>query len=551
MMTVRGYRIPKYLYKRKIEIIKRKIIKRKYGYLFYRKTISQVLPSQARRYYTKNLIKKAFFAWVMIWYEERKMWKLMVKAQIHYSFNVMQKMLDRWKEHHSKKIIVKLKWKIAEIHFQKIRKRQIILLAFNKWRLYQRYKIYRKVQYKIALTFFKSKYNRNQLKIFINRWVIFTRASKREKTRFRRATMQHHYKLKLTCFRKLLVYKDMRNKNKKLINNVLLASQIKLQRKTLTAWKNFINIKKHKKQNLMLSEAHYVFRLKYIFFKRLLFNKIRNKTIKQKISAFKNYQNQNILRSYFLKLMAYKNYRLLKHEKQEKSNFHYNKTLTKKIFVLWKKYELKKQCKKKILEKQILNAKIYIECAKKRFLFKKWKQFWTLQLIKRQKLLSAKKCSINIIVRKYFYIWMLFLKNQRKTVLNTKISIEFYQIKILKMTLAAWKTFTYNNKNFKQKLKEADCYYKTQLKKEALHFIIKSGLIQKELNFKENKQRIDHQLFLSHKYFSIWKQRTIYKKDKYTKNKLYNLADNKENMVEAANVDWYPICFLAPRTFKL
>lgn len=90
-----------------IDILHKKILARKFGYIWLRKYINSnskkigtiILPSQAIKYHDDR--KKRLF--ISRWHSEacwtRMEWRLTVKAQCHYNYVIRNKFWDRWKEY--------------------------------------------------------------------------------------------------------------------------------------------------------------------------------------------------------------------------------------------------------------------------------------------------------------------------------------------------------------------------------------------------------------------------------------------------------------------
>ena len=89
---------------KEINILHKKVLARKFGYIWLRKCINSssknvILPSQATKYHEDR--KKRLF--VTRWYSEtcwtRNEWRLTVKAQCHHNYVIRNKFWDYWKEY--------------------------------------------------------------------------------------------------------------------------------------------------------------------------------------------------------------------------------------------------------------------------------------------------------------------------------------------------------------------------------------------------------------------------------------------------------------------
>lgn len=210
MLINKGYYIPKYLFKRKLYFLKEKVLKRKYGYLFFRKAFSKILPSQATYHYKQNLKKKCFKAWIIVWYQERIEWKLLIKANIHYQFTLQQNIFRGWKHYQKNINFLKLKKQIAIIHSMKNSRRHTILWAYKKWKIFHRNQINKKLQNQAAKEFFKSKYKPEFLRNYFKRWMIFKIVSLQNRHGIQKATKYYESQLIYQSFEIMKKYTNKR-----------------------------------------------------------------------------------------------------------------------------------------------------------------------------------------------------------------------------------------------------------------------------------------------------------------------------------------------------
>ena len=67
-----------------INLIREKVIKRKFGYLWLRKVHGRVLPSIADKNYKVSFIRQYFHVWKNQWWYSGREWRLNVKAECFY-----------------------------------------------------------------------------------------------------------------------------------------------------------------------------------------------------------------------------------------------------------------------------------------------------------------------------------------------------------------------------------------------------------------------------------------------------------------------------------
>lgn len=549
MLTNKGYYIPKYLYKRKIYLLKEKVIKRKYGYLFFRKAVSKILPSQATLHYERNLKKKAVKVWIMFWYEERIEWKLIIKANIHYRLGLLQKILHKWKLYRISIRFEKLKKEIAIVHSLKNSRRQVISWAFNKWKIFIGYKRRKATNIRIAKEFFWSKYNPEFLRVFFKRWKILKTVSLRKK-KIMQKTIKHYerYLIKVS-FEKIKIYKTKRIFKHEFEKKYIVMYEKKMLSKIFVCWKKFVVMNRHKRENNLLAMQHYIFTSKQNCL--LMFRKYTTMSItrKFKLNGFRQSHNKRLIAKYFDKLKRFKENGILKRKKIALADNLFHRNQIRKMFNKLKEYS--HYCKNKQIRLAETIAKIKVELTfkKKKFLYEKWKTYYLQKLSKKHKYATAKVFAERQVLQNYLNAWknFLFQKNAEKSQIIR--SCVFHNLKITKKYFETWKYHTGEMLLFQNHLTKALDLYKRHLVEEGLLLIIRSGFLQKDKNFEKSTQIFIRHLFLSYKYFSLWRRKTLklslVKKCTPT---TPMLVDDLPCSIES--FEWYPICFLAPRTFQ-
>ncbi|KAG5872706.1 hypothetical protein JTB14_008800 [Gonioctena quinquepunctata] len=516
MLTYKGYLIPKYLHKRKVEVIRTKIIKRKYAYLFYRKTISKILPSQARNHYHLKLKQHILKRWISYWYKERKEWKLMLRAEIYYNLSLMDKSMQKWKYFIELRKAAKVKTHIAELHYGKNSSRQLLLNVLNKWKWFMAHKAYEKSRQKIANDFFKSKYKPEMLNSYLRRWIIYTNFAKKSRERLLNAANYHEQILLFRAFTAMLIYTNKVKAYRNIMEQAQNLYESKLKSKAFSGLKTYAKERAMEKQNLVLAHTHFAHQLKKHSFAQLKENSIRNCLVRANLQKLESGRNFRMKKRYFERLKMYHQNELIKKEKIGKANAHYEEHLKKSMLKQWKLYVKSSQDEKQKEQEKIQLAVHHDNMNKVERALKIWKEYINYQSKKKLKITEA-------------------------NIFRDQLSLRNFSL---------WKCFVNGEKQFRETIAKAYQFYQNKKIDEGLLLILKSGLTQKERLLETSKEKLSNQLFLTQKYLSKWKQKTLYK-NTHRKGTAKSLEASSENMVGSSDLEWYPICFMAPRIPQL
>lgn len=541
MLTNKGYYIPKYLYKRKILLIKEKIIKRKYGYLFFRKAVSNVLPSQAEHHYEQHMKKKIMQAWIVVWYEERIEWRFIIKANVHYQCNVLQKSLQKWKCYLVNKRFSKLKNQIAVIHSIKISIKQTLLWALNKWKMYHRIRVEKKVKKCIAKKFFQSKNHSGVLRNYFKRWLILKLASVKNKLQMQKAIKSYEYHLIYVSFKKIGNFKNIQKHKYESQKKYIAIYEQTLLRRLIAMWKKFVIFNQQVKSNYILSTTHYVFKLKYNTLQSIIRFKNVSKKIKEIINNFRQSQNQRLLKKYLFEWKLLKDNKMLKLKKIIRAKDFYFRRLSQKVIYKFIRYVNYRKNKTIIMTERVAKAKIYLKSTKLRFLLLTWKGYCTSRILKKHKYLVANQYAEKNVLRIYMKVWQnfwLFRKFRQAQIIEISA---FHNLKSIKKYFQTWKSHIKEILCFKHMYETAIDLHKRQIIQEGLLLIVRSGLVQKDENYRKTQQIFNRHLFLSYKYFSLWRRKVL------TFYVLQNFTSENSYPCSTGTLDWHPICFLAPR----
>lgn len=550
--------IPIYLRNRKIHLIRKKILARKFGYLFYRKSISPVIPSVAWKYYLSNILRKYFDKWSSFYYEERILWRQQIRADVHYNLSLKKNCFAKWKLaiiHHKE---VKLRNHLAKLFFIKRQKVKcfyklkyskllrvftdkqnnlfidyiaLLFINFNTlkiFRVYVKQKIIflilnynkrkllmrcfsRMVQFcdsqkqksernKILKRYLKSKYDPEYLRSFLDLWKQYVSHKKNKNLIIIKVDNRYHKKLLRHYFVLLVKYKHSKQEKRylQIVADNHFEAQLKLT--YYKRWRKFYKMQVLKSYNLSVAINHYNHSLSRRCLKRMYEHYIELLDLHHKLDIADNFRKRKLKTVYFCKLKQYVVNKQRKLRMLENSDKYWMNKLKQRMFTKLNQYALVKRTRRNqnndIVSKCCANASTRIKI----FYFKQWKTFLCNQRLYKIKLnLADSKCNINLKVR-YFRKWQQATKMIKAEYIKNNHLIK-------KRSFEMWKGFCVDIKMFKERLIISEELYQNYLKYKGLRIILYNGLEKKrerELYALRNWNRL---FCIVSKYFTIWKNK--------------------------------------------
>lgn len=594
--TNKNLRLPKYLTKRKIELIRKKICLRKYAYVWYRMTISNILPSTAVKHYKDRLKRKILNKWRGIWFDKNILWKLEIRADFHYKLSLKQKFIKKWLYFCLEKKQMQLKIQIAEKFYErklKIRyylrlknakqaikinneyrtlieehmtylylnfnflhcfqeyesalelyllnvlfkrnyKRRMFKKCFRKLLYHAKRSVYKKHLYYKSKCFFTRKYRIKIIMKYFDVWKQYV-LFRREKKRKTKLALKHFgYKLMQKCFQKIILYTDKRILKNNTRRIIRKYSEEKLIIKCLHQWKFLVVEQQQNRFKKDLADNHCEIQLKQKCFMKLKKYKTQRTLLRIKLSLYCEAKKLKLLRLCFDKLRHYSYYSQLKKEKYFSAQFFYKRNLQERCLMLLRKYVKHKQAKRLQLEDLTKQAK---RKTMKHF-FRKWKYFIKYTATKKKKKTIAQIHYNTFLLRYYLRELKKFVAYRKLQKFKQKLADQHLMHKLKMFAFSKWTEFLGEQRYFKRTLMQAKQFYNNNLEKLALRIILEAGFSKAQEMERNALDKVLKKYKNVYRYFNIWKDKTVKKKEVHRK---------PTNTQIFEMFQWNPRCFEPPR----
>lgn len=533
--------IPKYLRKRKVELVRKKIITRKYGYLFYRKTISEILPSQAQKFYLKHLLIRCFSRWYSYCYENTIGWKYQIRAEIHYSLNLKQKYFKQWKVYFTMKKAYLIKRQVAIFYHQKHFETLTIRIYFRKWQYFVKQVQFNKECSILAWNFYKSKNYPGILRRYMYKWRILVKVMKKKNELLQQSRRIYQTKLKRKCFRAIVLNKIHHKQKKAKYKELFQFYCKKLKCIAFVRWKNYLRTRQKTKENFILADICYSVQLKTKYLGLLKIYTLRRKYIRNKLKEI----DIILMRKSLTKWLIYKARRKDKKLTRDYAIEFSNSKLKSAVLYQFKCYVQYRNAKKTYITTKTNCLIMIMRLNKLKYSFQKWMAY---------KIYKTERHHLNITVFRYnrqklmrivLVKLKLFLTYQKRKHDLFHNSVLIFNNSLLKKCFNAIKSNWIERIRFKKDIFAAEIFYRNSLIEEVLRTIVISGIKKKEhlLDIKTTHYR--RKIVLLQKYTSIWKQKTIYKRT-FSKQAAVNADETNEWI--STDTNWFQMCFIAPKT---
>lgn len=596
-MMNRNLHLPKYLIKRKADLLRRKVCLRKFAYLWYRLSTSIILPSVAYKHYEQRLKWNAFRKLRNCWFESNVVWKLEVRADIHHNITLKQKCMKQWLCFHISRKQLELKQQIADAYFKRTLKIRYytklkyardaininemygstmqlhityVYLNFNllqymrnyyeicenytlqillhnnyqprimrkclrKLQQYANYSIQRReLNYK-AKCFFRYKYGQKIKQKYFYMWKQYVASHQSKQNNKGRAIKHFNFRLLQRCFLKMRNYSTYRILKNKIKEAAVTYHQEKLMRKICIHWKMFVNIKQNMRFKKAIALSHYEVLLKRLCFANLKKYRIQQLETRSKLKVFRASKERNLLHFCFQKLKTYVNHSILKKKKCLTAQLHYKCELQKKCFKLLQKFQAHRKAKQLRL-RELVHKK---EKTTLGYCFKKWRKYVENIRAKKVRFASVDEYLKMLLFKRYFGYLRKFKNHRQFKKAQQIVSHRHYLHKLTSNTFGEWKRFFAEQQKIKKKLLQAEQFYKCSLQKLTLRVILEEGIHKQQEKEKIVFEQILRRYKIAYKYYNVWKNKTV------AIDKFKHKCDYSHHTFEV--FQWNPLCFAKPR----
>lgn len=387
--------IPRYLFNFKVDTVRKKIILRKYAYIFLRKTHGRILPSIAQKWYLKQIVlRNCFQIWMKFRYKQKVSWRLELRADVHYKFKCMRSCFDRWMFYANSRKNKKIKYMLVDSYY----------LKKLKYKCFNHLKSYKSI---VA--------SQIELQMLLEK--------------------NHSLIYQLLYFNELFLWSNCLN-----LQYMVIILAIKYNRRNILC-KYFVKFKRY--HQILQKKKRQKIKVRELFFKK--FNILDyaeyfvlwktyyyiKKEEKYKMVTAQIYFNKNIIKLSFFKLKIYYQTKLEIKEKYIQADLLHVKKLKKEIITLWIKFTDRKKEKRYLID----NAVDHYNTKMKNKLFSNWKQWYKKQMERHKKVAICKEKSNTNLSMIVFDNWKLFRMIQIKKIIainhyNKKIAEKYFHLLI-------------------------------------------------------------------------------------------------------------------------
>ncbi|XP_061186254.1 protein SFI1 homolog [Saccostrea echinata] len=469
---------------------------RKFSKLWKNKTFGRVLPSVARRHYETHLMRQVYREWHGMWWEVRKEWRLMVRAECHHRYVVWSKVFEAWRLYvlYQKATAEKLElataisnkailcrslkhWKNfvnmqrgkkkikseADSHYHQVLTR----FVWIKWKEQYRLQQERQEMEVVALQFWA-------YRIQAQHWLIWSDKLKNKRQIYHRHALSlRHYQqtVKRKCFLAWTRYwlqKRDRKRQKDYADKYYGQSlryqtfytwmkQYQLQqsikshqhhievlaarfqrRRFFQIWKHYMMIQENKREKMYKAEIHYRKKLMLLGFNAFRLNvvQLRVKEMRNEL-AIQHYFKTLLNRHWQIWLQKCENNEELQISHLTKqAHTHYQSVLKRKCWnalVLYTRYREQRKTQK------VQADAFFFVHSMPRFVFQ-WRIYVEMEKIKRENQEKYTSFRRENLIARFFYQWYNSYEEHREFRMNWRMAVLHHEDSMRKHFLSRWRS---------------------------------------------------------------------------------------------------------------